>query len=114
MTSSTCHDRTAVSQRLAWLGRFALRFVLLSSALVAYGSFPRSIAVQTEIESLVQEELASSHHDDLRVKLRGSAMRRVGRVAAYSRPLKPFGSTGARAATLGPHISCGASLPLRC
>jgi hypothetical protein len=114
MHSRTRHDRSTASQRLAWLGRFALRFVLLGSALLAYGSFPRGISAPSEVESLVQEELASSHHDDFRTKLRGSAMRRIGRVAAHSRPARLLASAGARATALGPQLSLGASLPLRC
>ena len=99
------------------LGSAALRFVVLSLALLAYGMAPASAAQQTEYESQVQEDLAlgNSNQLDLRARLRGATLRR-GKPAIIS-----FGqlqSGGARdesaSESLGSRLSASQTLRLRC
>jgi hypothetical protein len=98
-------------------GRFTSRFVVLTFALLCYGSFP-SAAVQTEHEVQVQlqEEIHSGNpHLDLRTRLRGSAQRRAGAVVSAACGLAALKSAGrsASAELSLPQLSLGLALPLR-
>ena len=101
---------------IAEAGLFSLRVILLAVALVAYGSVPSTAVVQSEYESQLQEEATGTTATlDLRSKLHGAALRRAEFVIpaalgqfALRTSAAPFGET------LGPQISLGLSLPLRC
>ena len=87
--------RPTSDQRFAWMRAVALRFLALSAALVSYGSIPSTIAVQSEVESVMQEEFASAYQFDVRHKLRGAALRRAGSAVAASHPLRLPSATAA-------------------
>lgn len=100
---------------LAAAGRFTSRFLVLSLALLCYGSFPNA-AAQTEYEVQLQEEIHSGNpHHDLRNNLRGSAQRRAGAVAGAACRLAGLRSVrrSASAELSLPQLSLGLALPLR-
>ncbi|HEX6961453.1 MAG TPA: hypothetical protein VF175_06270 [Lacipirellula sp.] len=100
---------------LAAAGGFTSRFLVLSFALLCYGSVP-STAVQTEYEVQLQEEIHSGNPQlDLRNKLRGAAQRRAGGVARAACGLAALKSAGrsASAELSLPQLSLGLALPLR-
>jgi hypothetical protein len=100
------------------IGRFTSRFLLLSVALLCYGAVPSTAQVQTEYESQLQEEAASSAVNlcDLRTKLRGSAHRRAGATVISSAELMTCRRMidSASSEQLGPQLSLGLAVPLRC
>src|SRR5688572_8194814 len=112
----TVRDRSALA--LARIGRFTSRFLVLSIALLCYGAVPSTAQVQTEYESQVQEEATASavNHCDLRTKLRGSAHRRAGATVISSADLMTCRRLikAASSEQLGPQLSLGLTVPLRC
>jgi hypothetical protein len=100
----------------AKVGRFASQFLLLSLALVCYGTVPSPYVAQTEYETPVQEELAAhaSSHCDLKSRLRGAAQRRTGATLDASACKKTCYRAVETAAVITPRLSLGLSLPLRC
>ena len=82
-------------------------------ALVSYGSIPTTIAVQSEVESVMQEEFASANRFDVRHKLRGAALRRAGSAIVHSHSLRLPAATAA-AEILPQRLSLGLAPPLRC
>jgi hypothetical protein len=118
MTASNLTAREHAVLVLARLSRFTSRCLVLSVALVCYGSVPSTPQVQTETESQLQEEAASSaaNHADLRTKLRGSAHRRAGAAVLASAELMSCRRIAAAATSehLGPQLSLGLAVPLRC
>jgi hypothetical protein len=96
-------------------GRFALRFILLSFALLCYGSVPGSGNIQTEYESQLQEEIASNHFD-IRTNLRGAAQRRAGTTLCVI-SVESTRQAVVRSAVAEQHSQCvsfGLDLPMRC
>jgi hypothetical protein len=96
--------------------RFAFRVVVLAVALVAYGSVPSTAVVQSEYESQLQEEAAGTTATlDLRSKLHGAALRRAQLVVPAALSQFAVRTRQARLGDmLGPQVSLGLSLPLRC
>jgi hypothetical protein len=92
--------------------------LVLSIALLCYGAVPSTTQVQTEYESQLQEEATSSAvgHCDLRTKLRGSAHRRAGATVISSAELMTCRrmTEAASSEHLGPQLSLGLTVPLRC
>jgi hypothetical protein len=101
---------------LAGVGRYTLRVLLLAVALVAYGAVPSTAIASTEYESQQQEEAAgTTASPDLRTKLRGAALRRAEFVLpAFFGQLSAGRHSIPHGADLGPQLSLGLSLPLRC
>jgi hypothetical protein len=103
---------------IASAGRFTSRFLVLSVALLCYGSVPSTATIQSEYESQLQEEAAASAgcQFDLRNKLRGSAHRRAGATVLASSG--QFACQSILAATgandRAPRLSAGLAVPLRC
>ena len=95
-------------QRAGWA---ALRCVVLTAALVAYGSIPSTPLVQSEVESQVEELAAETNCHDVRLRLRGSATRGCGAEIGVAGPIRRSRPTMSMA---GPRVSLGLSLPLRC
>lgn len=93
----------------------ALRAVVLAAALVSYGAVPSTPSTPSEIESQLQEELASSRHEsECLARLQGPATRIVGTIeGGLAR-----GSSRAHRAQADqlrvPRLSAGLALPLRC
>ena len=112
----TVRERTVLA--FARIGRFTSRFLLLSVALLCYGATPSTAQVQTEYESQFQEEATSSaaNHGDLRTKLRASAHRRAGASTISSAELMTCRRMidAASSEHLGPQLSLGLAVPLRC
>ena len=112
----TVRERTALA--FARIGRFASRFLLLSVALLCYGATPSTAQVQTEYEAQIQEEATASAVNlcDLRTKLRGSAHRRAGATVISSAELMTCRRMidAATSEHLGPQLSLGLTVPLRC
>jgi hypothetical protein len=97
--------------------RFACRFLVLSLALVCYGSVPSTPTTQTETESQLQEEIASSGciRSELKARLRGAAHRRAGiAVVASSDELARRIAASQRVIHISPRVPLGLALPLRC
>lgn len=106
---------TRLALQLGKGGRFAARFLVLAVALVSYGSVPSTAAAQSEVESQLQEEIASgSSHCDLRTRLRGASQRRAGVASIVAGPISRTPAMAGRLADLGPRVSLGLKLPLRC
>lgn len=114
-----CPLSEAIQPKLAGLftaaGAAALRAIILAAALVSYGAVPSGPAIPSEVESQLQEELASSRSDaDYLAHLCSAASRFRARAvadtaAAADAPL------GARQRVLSsPRVSAGLVLPLRC
>ena len=103
---------------IARIGVFASRFLVLSVALLCYGATPSAAQVQTEYEAQIQEVATSSAVNpcDLRTKLRGSAHRRAGATIISSAELMTCRRTieAASSEHLGPQLSLGLTVPLRC
>jgi hypothetical protein len=112
----TVRERTALA--FARLAQFTSRFLLLSVALLCYGATPSTAQVQTEYEAQIQEEATASavNHCDLRTKLRGSAHRRAGATVISSAELMTCRRMidAASSEHLGPQLSLGLAVPLRC
>lgn len=112
MTRSVLHPLKRVAADIARARQFTLRFYVLVFALLSYGSVPNTVVVESEVEAQLQELAAESTHCDLRTKLRGATLRRTvasagGHVASSDLAARP-------ASQLGPRVSLGLSLPLRC
>jgi hypothetical protein len=116
MTTLVRQNVQRVATAVAEAGRFALRVVLLAVALVAYGSVPSTAVVQSEYESQLQEEAAGTTATlDLRSKLHGAALRRAEFVIPAALGQFALRTSAARRGDfLGPQVSLGLSLPLRC
>ena len=119
MTAAAIHPiRERSLLAIARIGRFASRFVVLSVALLCYGATPSTAQVQTEYEAQIQEEATASavNHFDLRIKLRGSAHRRAGATVVTSAELLACRRIAEAASSehLGPQLSLGLAVPLRC
>lgn len=98
--------------------RSSLRFLVLTVALVAYGSMPSTAVAQSEVEAQLQEEAAGAAtcQFDLRNKLRGASLRRAG-VAAVALSGCHLRRAQAASTTLPldeVRLSMGLSAPLRC
>jgi hypothetical protein len=112
----TVRERSLLA--IARIGQFASRFLLLSVALLCYGAVPSATQVQTEYEAQIQEEATASAVSpcDLRTKLRGSAHRRAGATVMSSADLMTCRRMidAASSEHLGPQLSLGLAVPLRC
>lgn len=96
--------------------RATLRFTVLTAALLCYGAIPNATNVQSEVEAQLEEIAAESSHSDLRVRLRGVAIRH-GESAAYFSKVTASPAAAVRRAEssgLGERLSLGLVLPLRC
>lgn len=98
----------------AW--RATLRFTVLTVALLSYGSIPNTTVIQSEVEAQLEEFAAETSHCDLRVRLRGGAVRRCESAVLLSKVSASPAATVRRAAAsrLGERLSLGHALPLRC
>lgn len=93
----------------------ALRAVVLAAALVSYGAVPSTPSTPSEIESQLQEELASSRHEsECLSRLQGAAARIIGTIeGGPARGLSIADRAQAHRLRV-PRHSAGLALPLRC
>jgi hypothetical protein len=100
---------------IAW--RAALRFTVLTAALVCYGAVPSTPFVQSEIEAQVEALAAETAHGDVRTRLRGGDLRRSESITLAAAMTANLGGAAGRCAAacrLGERLSFGHALPLRC
>ncbi|MBA3485069.1 MAG: hypothetical protein H0T51_25005 [Pirellulales bacterium] len=118
MTAAIHPIRERTLLAFARITQVASRFLLLSVALLCYGATPSAAQGQTEHEAQIQEEATASAFNpfDLRTKLRGSAHRRAGATVISSAELMTCRRMieAASSEHLGPQLSLGLAVPLRC
>jgi hypothetical protein len=96
--------------------RMALRAVLLSLALVAYGAVPATNARVSEVESETQQEANPSTvaYCEFRRGARQGSFREVVLSRAFAAHVPAPSALTVRLLDASPHLPSGLTVPLRC
>lgn len=94
----------------------AVRALLLTAALLAYGSIPRTAATPSEVESETLHETMSTTIAccELRRGMRHVSFREAIRSGMPAAHVVTSSATAARHLDASPHLSAGLTVPLRC